>query len=333
MASIFGGLLNSTIVISLSLLVVALGGMFTERSGVINIGLDGCMIIGALAGTLTMWAMNKSGLGEKLGQWALVIAILVSVASGILYSMLLAFASIHLKADQTIGGTALNMFAPAFGYLLVRSLIQGSEGQPSSTVPTNYSWATIDFGFSDAFRKTFIFNAFFKGFTIFVPLAILIFIIAFIVLYKTRFGLRLMSCGEHPQSSASAGINVYKMRYIGVSISGALSGFGGAMWSLTNAAGFQPLNGVAGFGFLALAVMIFGNWKPQTILGAAFIFGFFNCLGTSASSISWLPSFGDINGYVYKILPYFITLVVLAFSSKNSKAPKAEGIPYDVGMR
>lgn len=330
--NIFGSLLNSTIILALSLMVVALGGMFSERSGVINIGLDGCMIIGALAGTLTIWALNNSGLGATLKQWGILIAIFVSVLSGIVYSLFLAFASIRLKADQTIGGTALNLFAPAFGYLLVRSIIFVND-TPSSTIPTNFDWAVLKLNFSESFKSTFIYTVFFKNFSLFIPIAILILVVSIIVLYRTKFGLRLMSCGEYPQASASCGINVFKMRYAGVIISGALSGFGGCMWSLSNTSGFQPLSGVAGFGFLALAVMIFGNWKPHTICGAALIFGFFTCLGKYAGVISFLPKFEGINDFVYSMMPYIITLIVLAIFSKNSRAPKSEGIPYDVGMR
>ena len=159
-----------------------------------------------------------------------------------------------------------------------------------------------------------------------------------IILYKTRFGLRVRSCGENPHAADSLGINVKKMRYAGTTISGALAGMGGFVYALTTA-NCSSNGDVAGFGFLALAVMIFGNWKPLSIAGAAVLFGFFKCLAAGYSSI-------DINGdgifllkelglspHLYRMLPYIVTLIVLAFTSKNSRAPKAEGIPYDKGQR
>ena len=151
------------------------------------------------------------------------------------------------------------------------------------------------------------------------------------MLYKTRFGLRLRACGEHPQAADSVGINVHKMRYIGTTISGALAGLGGFVAVLTTANGTAGAN-IAGLGFLALAVMIFGNWKPLSIALASLFFGLMQCIAASYDSISFLRELG-ISKYVYKMIPYIATLVVLAFTSKNSRAPKAEGIPYDKGQR
>ena len=169
-------------------------------------------------------------------------------------------------------------------------------------------------------------------------LCILLFIVLAIILYKTRFGLRLRACGENPQAADSLGINVYKMRYAGTTISGALAGMGGFVYSLTTAN--CTANGdVAGFGFLALAVMIFGNWKPLNIAGASLLFGLFKCVAASYSSIDingdgvYLLADIGISAHFYRMLPYLITLIVLAFTSKNSRAPKAEGIPYDKSSR
>ena len=159
-----------------------------------------------------------------------------------------------------------------------------------------------------------------------------------ILLYKTKFGLRLRSCGENPQAADSLGINVHKMRYAGTTISGALAGMGGFVYALTTA-NCSSNGDVAGFGFLALAVMIFGNWKPLNIAGASLLFGLFKCIAAAYSSLDingdgvyWLAEIG-ISSHVYRMLPYIITLVVLAFTSKKSRAPKAEGIPYDKGQR
>ena len=159
-----------------------------------------------------------------------------------------------------------------------------------------------------------------------------------VLLYKTRFGLRLRSCGENPQAADSLGINVYKMRYAGTTISGALAGMGGFVYSLTTAN--CTANGdVAGFGFLALAVMIFGNWTPLNIAGASLLFGLFKCVAAAYSSIDingdgvYLLAQLGISSHLYRMLPYLVTLAVLAFTSKKSRAPKAEGIPYDKGTR
>ena len=167
---------------------------------------------------------------------------------------------------------------------------------------------------------------------------ILVFIVLCILLYKTRFGLRLRSCGENPQAADSLGINVYKMRYAGTTISGALAGMGGFVYALTTTN--CTANGdVAGFGFLALAVMIFGNWNPGSIAASSLLFGLFKCIAAAYATLDingdgvyWLAEIG-ISSHLYRMLPYLVTLAVLAFTSKKSRAPKAEGIPYDKGSR
>ena len=156
-------------------------------------------------------------------------------------------------------------------------------------------------------------------------------------MYKTRFGLRLRACGEHPQAADSVGINVYKMRYAGVLISGFLGGIGGLAYTLAAGSGFN--SDVGGYGFLALAVMIFGNWKPLNIAGAALLFGLFKCIAAAYTSLDingdgvYLLAQIGISAHFYQMLPYLITIIVLAFTSKSSRAPKAEGIPYDKGSR
>ena len=153
-----------------------------------------------------------------------------------------------------------------------------------------------------------------------------------IVLYKTKFGLRLMACGEHPQAADSVGINVYKMRWAGVLISGVYGGLGGICYILSGVSEWKFENGVAGFGFLALAVMIFGQWKPTRIALAALLFGMFRALSNVYFGFDFLMSM-NIPGSVYNMMPYIISLIILAFTSKKSRAPKAEGIPYDKGQR
>ena len=187
-----------------------------------------------------------------------------------------------------------------------------------------------DLGF---FGETFLVKVYLATYV-----CIILFVILSIILYKTRFGLRLRACGENPQAADSLGINVYKMRYIGTTISGALAGMGGFVYALTTA-NCSSNGDVAGFGFLALAVMIFGNWRPLNIAGASLLFGLFKCIAAAYSSIDingdgvyWLAEIG-ISSHLYRMLPYIITLLVLAFTSKKSRAPKAEGIPYDKARR
>lgn len=326
---ILADILSATLLFAVPLLLVALGGMFSERSGIINIALEGIMIIGALFGTLFLRAMDLSGFGPQHPQMAMLYAILVSAVSGAIFSLLLAFASVHLKADQTIGGTALNMMAPAFAITLTWA-IQG-QGQTNIFIPTwsRISQATVGIAVEDTFWQNFMFKSFFLT----TPVAIILFVIAVILLYKTRFGLRLRACGEHPQAADSVGINVYKMRYAGVFISGLLGGIGGLAYTVAAGSAFQST--VSGYGFLALAVMIFGNWKPLNILGASLFFALFKILGSYSGSIPFLPKFTNIKAseYIYLMLPYIVTMILLILTSKKSRAPKAEGIPYDKGQR
>ena len=214
--------------------------------------------------------------------------------------------------------------------------IQG-QGLTTIFIP-NWVRITRDtFGLAPVDGPSFWNNLIFKYFYLTTPVAIVLFIAAYIVMYKTRFGLRLRACGEHPQAADSVGINVYKMRYAGVLISGFLGGVGGLAYTLAAGSGFN--SDVGGYGFLALAVMIFGNWKPLNIAGAALLFGLFKCIAASYASIDingdgvFLLAELGISPHFYRMLPYIITLVVLAFTSKKSRAPKAEGIPYDKGKR
>ena len=327
--NILADIVSATIVFMIPLLLVALGGMFSERSGVVNIALEGIMIIGALCSCLFLRYMDASGFGAAHPQWAMFFAILVAGLTGAIFSLLLAFASVNLKADQTIGGTALNMLAPAFAIVLTWA-IQG-QGQTTILIPTwaRMTQATFGIPVRETFLQAFLFKSFYQT-TIW---AVFLFIIAAVVLYKTRFGLRLRACGEHPQAADSVGVNVYRMRYAGVFISGLLGGIGGLAYTLAAGSAFQST--VAGYGFLALAVMIFGNWKPLNILGASLFFALFKILGSYSGSIPFLPKFDNIKAseYIYLMLPYVVTMIVLILTSKKSRAPKAEGIPYDKGRR
>lgn len=326
---ILADILSATVLFAVPLLLVALGGMFSERSGVINIALEGIMIVGALVSCLFLSAMDKSGFGPANPQLSMLLAILIAAVSGMIYSALLAFASINLKANQTIGGVALNMLAPAFAIVLTWA-IQG-QGNTTIFIPTWTRVSAESIGVADI--STFLPRFLFKSFFLTTPAALLLLLISILVLYRTRLGLRLRSCGEHPQAADSVGINVYKMRYAGVLFSGFLGGIGGLAFTLAAGSGFQSQ--VAGYGFLALAVMIFGNWKPLNIFLASLLFAFFKILGSYSGSIPFLPQFKGIasSEYIYMMLPYVVTMIVLILSSKKSRAPKAEGIPYDKGQR
>jgi len=292
--------------------------MFSERSGVINIALEGTMIIGAFASILFINIYQSMIPGQPV----LIIAIFIAIGSGMLISLAHAYASINMKANQIISGTAINLFAPAFAIYAAR--MQGRTQQIPfvnqfriDSVPILGDIPVIGPMF---FQQTFI--------TTYLGFAILA--IAWITLYRTKFGLRLRACGEHPQAADSLGINVYKMRYAGVLISGALAGLGGLVFVIPTSTLFNA--SVSGYGFLALAVLIFGQWKPGRILFAAFFFGILKAVASSYSGIPFLFALG-IPAYIYRMSPYIATLIVLAFTSKNSQAPRAGGIPYDAGVR
>jgi simple sugar transport system permease protein len=310
-------LVQYTLIFASVLTLVALGGCFSEHSGVINLGLEGIMVIGALGGALMMRALPATTPGIVI----VLLTLLAAIVFGVVYSSLLAVASINFKADQTIVGTALNLLATAGATVLVKAINTAAN-------PNDHS-ATIQYIEQ---KKAFIryFGSF--EFNWFMVVAIIILFLAYITLYKTKFGLRLMACGEHPQAAASVGINVFKMRWSGVLISGMLGGLGGICYILAGVSEWKFENGVAGFGFLALAVMIFGQWKPTRIALAALLFGFFRALSNVYFGFGWLVSL-NIPGTVYNMMPYIVSLIVLALTSKKSRAPKAEGIPYDKGMR
>lgn len=315
-------LIQNTLPVAIPLLLVALGGMFSERSGVINIALEGIMLFGAFFGCLFVYFVQGTGLNPQV---ILLLAMLVAALAGVIFSLLLSFAAVSMKADQTITGTALNMIVPAM-VLLFSKMSFNSDGITTNVkfyiqkVPVLGDIPVLGKLF---FQKTYL--------TVYIGIAFLI--IATIIFYKTRFGLRLRACGEHPQAADSVGINVYHMRYAGVTLSGLLGGIGGYFYSVGVMSGnINGHTGAAGFGFLALAVMIFGQWKPMKIFFAALFFAFLRTVAYSVSLIPFLNNL-NINQTYYKMLPYIATMVVLAFTSKKSRAPKAEGIPYDKGKR
>ncbi|MEF9865325.1 MAG: ABC transporter permease [Oscillospiraceae bacterium] len=311
-------LVQQTMFFSIPLLIVALGGMFSERSGVVNIALEGIMIMGAFTSILFINFFQASLPGQPI----LLIAILIAAATGIVVSLAHAYAAINMKADQVISGTAINMLAPALAIYVARMIrtVQQIPFENQFRIDKVPFLGDIPIIGDLFFKNTYI--------TTYIGFAILV--VSWVVLYKTKFGLRLRSCGEHPQAADSVGINVYRMRYIGVMISGALAGIGGLVFVIPTSTNFNAT--VSGYGFLALAVLIFGQWKPSRILMAAFFFGFMKTIASAYSGIPFFSTLGIPND-VYKMIPYIATLVVLAFTSKNSQAPKASGVPYDKGGR
>ena len=244
------------------------------------------------------------------------------MVTGAVFSLTHAYAAINMKADQTISGTALNMFAPAFAIFVAR-VIQGVQQIQFSNTFRIESVPVLG-------KIPVLGPLLFQNTYITTYLGILILILSTVVLYKTKFGLRLRACGEHPQAADAAGINVYRMQYAGVVISGALAGLGGLVFVVPTSTNFNA--DVAGYGFLAIAVLIFGQWKPMKILGASLFFGLMKTIAAAYSGIPFLAGLG-IPSYLYKMIPYIATMVVLMFTSKNSQAPRASGIPYDKGQR
>ena len=311
---------QQTMFFSIPLLIVALGGVFTERGGVTNIALDGMMIMGAFT---SIFFINRMG-GVMSGQPLLLLAILIAVATGMIFSLLHAYASVNMKADQIISGTALNMFAPAFAIYVARMIQENSVQQ--ITFSNTFRIASVPIlGDIPILGGLFFRNAYITTY-----IGLLILVVSTIVLYKTRFGLRLRACGEHPHAADSVGINVYKMRYAGVIISGGLAGLGGLVFVVPTSTQFNAT--VSGYGFLALAVMIFGQWKPIRVLFAAFFFGLMKTIASAYSVIPFLST-SQIPSDVYKMIPFIATLIVLANTYKSSHAPREVAVPYDKGSR
>ena len=293
------------IAFAMPLLVTSLGGLYSERSGVVNIGLEGLMVVGGFASAAFTVYLTPS-----LGPWAIWLSLGVAMVFGALFSVLHAFASISLNANQVISGTAINMIAGAVTVFLARTItgsgnIQLTQGIPRFDVPGLVEVPVIG--------RLFFYQTY--GTT---WLILIILVLAAFLLYKTAFGLRLRACGENPHAADAAGINVYRVRYGAVMISGALAGLGGATILVT------------GMGFLALAALIFGQWKPTGVLGATFFFGF---AATLANASQAEPALKAIPEVVLKVFPYVLTLLALVFFSKSTQAPRAAGEPFEKGKR
>ena len=303
------------IAFAMPLLVTSLGGLYSERSGVVNIGLEGLMVVGGFASAAFTVYLTPS-----LGPLAIGLSLAAAMVFGALFSLLHAFASISLNANQVISGTAINMIAGAVTVFLARTItgsgnIQLTQGIPRFDIPGLVELPILG--------RLFFYQTYGTTWLILAILGLCAF-----MLYKTAFGLRLRACGENPHAADAAGINVYRVRYGAVMISGALSGLGGATILVTYSGEFS--GSVAGMGFLALAALIFGQWKPTGVLGATFFFGF---AATLANASQAEPALQVIPEVVLKVFPYVLTLLALVFFSKSTQAPRAAGEPFEKGKR
>jgi simple sugar transport system permease protein len=315
---VLGQLINTTLVFSTALIFAALGGMFSERSGVVNIGLEGLMVSGAFAAAVATHSASEAGFGGG-SPW---LGLIAAIVYGVLFSLLHAVATITFKSDQTVVGVVINILALGVAIYFTRSLYDGSAQTPQIgdvfskvSIPYLSDIPVIGEGFFHAYPTTYI--------------VIILVIVSYFVLFKTPFGLRLRAVGEHPSSADTVGISVAKYRYIGVMLSGALAGLGGATITLTTTSSFAH-NTISGQGFIALAALIFGKWNPLGLAGAALFFGFAQAIRNFAQLFDWSK---DIPTEVFYMLPYVLTLIVLAAAVGRSSAPSALGQPYDPARR
>lgn len=306
-------LVAATLRMATPLIFAGLGGVFSERSGVVNIGLEGMMTIGAF---FAVWGTHVTN-GNH------IIGILVAIIAGGVMAALHAFLSISLKADQVVSGTAINLFSTALASFLIFVLFEGKGGQTDSVGVLPYLPSNV----SATLNKIPIIGDLVNGLNWFVVIAIILVFVSTFVIFKTSFGLRLRSVGEHPKASDTLGINVYAMRYVAVIISGFLAGLGGASIALGNS-GIYREGMVSGRGFIALAAMIFGNWNPKGTLWACLLFGFAEAFQIKAQGFGWnLPT------EIYSSLPYLLTMLALAGFVGKTTPPAADGQPYEKGQR
>lgn len=310
------------IVFTIPLLITALGALYSERSGIVNVGLDGIMIVGSFTSAIVISKLQLAHTSTTpLGTVGIILAGLIcAMLAGLVFSLLHGFASITLNANQVISGTALNLIATAVTVFLARTITGSGKvsitlGIVPSDIPVLSKIPVIGPLF---FTRTY--------YTTWIVLVILI--LSIFIINKTRFGLRLRACGEHPHAADAAGINVRRIRYKAVMISGAFAGLGGAIILVTTSGQF--IGDVNGLGFLALAALIFGQWRPLGILGATLFFGL---AMTFANISSVMPSLSSIPSVYLKIFPYVVTLIALVVFSKSSQSPKAAGEPFDPAKR
>ncbi|WP_019152724.1 ABC transporter permease [Robertmurraya massiliosenegalensis] len=310
-------IIPATLYTAAPLIFTALGGVMSERSGVVNIGLEGLMLFGAFAGVVTTLTLQDS-VGAAAPWIAIVVA---AIASGI-FSLVHAVASITFRADQTVSGVAINMLAAGLTLFLIRRIY--NKGQ---TDFVDYRINKEDVPFLSDIPV--IGDIFFSRIPYTSYIAIIFAILVWYIIFKTPFGLRLRSVGEHPMAADTMGINVNRMRYIGVVLSGVFAGIGGSVYALSISGNFTG-HTIAGQGFLALAAMIFGKWHPIGAMGAALFFGFATSLSITGAQI---PLLQNIPSVFLIIAPYVLTILALTGFVGRADAPKASGIPYVKGHR
>lgn len=318
-------LLNNTIMYATPLILAALGGVISERAGVVNIALEGFMIAGAFAAAITTIYLGET---LELGKAAPWIALIAAFLLGMIFAVPHAVASIHFRADQVVSGVALNFLAAGFAIFMVKILFDGAAQTTTIHYPfdklQSYDIPGIQTLIDLPIMGKGILNAYPTSYLAFLLVAVL-----WVLLYKTAFGLRIRSIGEHPHAAASLGISVYFYRYIAVLLAGGLAGLGGASMSIAISNNFQ-YNTIAGQGFMALAAMIFGKWHPVGAMGAALFFGFANALAANGQVLG-LTKY--VPAEFLNMLPFVLTILALAGVVGKSKAPAADGKPYVKGER
>ncbi|KIL39691.1 sugar ABC transporter permease [Gordoniibacillus kamchatkensis] len=314
----FADLINITLVFATALLFGALGGIVSERSGVTNIAIEGLMTAGAFASAVATYYMEQADLSGP-APW---VGLVAAAALGMVFALIHAVASITFKADQVISGVVINFLAAGFTVYLVKLLFQGA-GQTETLNAVFSKWAIP--GLS---QIPFFGPAIFTAYPTTYIVIILVFVVYY-VLFKTPFGLRLRSVGEHPSAADTAGIRVLRIRYIAVLLSGAFAGLGGATITLTTTSNFSH-NSISGQGFIALAAVIFGKWNPLGALGATLFFGFAQALNNWIQLFPWSK---NIPQEFLFMLPYVLTLLMLAGAVGKARMPSALGEPYDPGKR
>lgn len=305
-------LVSSTFVYSTPLVFTALGGVYSENSGITNVGLEGIMTMGAFSSVVFNLAFASTF--GKLTPW---LGLLVGGVVGLLFSLLHAVATINFHADHVISGTVLNLMAPPLGVFLVKAIYD--KGQ-TENITQSFGY----FSFPGLADIPVVGPILFKNTSAPAWVAIIVSIILWWVLYKTRFGLRLRACGENPQAADTMGVNVYGMRYAGVLISGFLGGIGGAVFAQAISGNFS-ISTIVGQGFMALAAMIFGKWNPIGAMLASLFFGFAQSISIIGNQ---LPFFNHIPSVYMQIAPYVITIVILVLFFGKSVAPAADGQNY-----
>lgn len=304
--------ISSTLVYSAPLIFTALGGTFSERAGVVNVGLEGTMIMGAFAGVV--FNLTFAGQFGGLTPW---LGLLAGAVIGLIFSLLHAVATVTLRADHIVSGTVMNLMAPALGVYLIK-LMYG-KGQ-TSMIAENFGYWNVPV----LSKIPVIGTIFFTKTSSTAWVAIIIAFVASWVLFKTRFGLCLRSVGENPQAADTLGLNVYALRYTGVLISGVLGGIGGALFAQSIAGNFSAST-IVGQGFMSMAAMIFGRWNPVGAMAAALFFGFSQSMAIVGAQ---LPVLNQVPSVYLQVAPYVFTVLILVVFFAKSKAPAADGVNY-----